>query len=106
MVALPIISMPAVHQYISNPAWPSAIHRAPGRGFNRSPPDPLYRAEIPDLWYRIGRGNEEGKMVDIDAYLARIGYAGSRAPTGETLAQLQQAHMLAVPFENLDIALG
>jgi len=45
-------------------------------------------------------------MVDIDAYLARIGYAGSRAPTGETLAQLQQAHMLAVPFENLDIALG
>lgn len=41
--------------------------------------------------------------IDIDAYLARIGYAGPRQPTSETLRALQRAHLFAVPFENLDI---
>jgi N-hydroxyarylamine O-acetyltransferase len=44
--------------------------------------------------------------VDVDAYLARIGYDGSRAPTAETLAALHHAHMLTAPFENLDLHLG
>jgi N-hydroxyarylamine O-acetyltransferase len=44
--------------------------------------------------------------MDVDAYLARIGYAGSREPVEATLAGLHRAHMLAVPFENLDIHLG
>jgi N-hydroxyarylamine O-acetyltransferase len=44
--------------------------------------------------------------MEIDAYLARIGYRGSREPTAETLKQLHRAHLLAVPFENLDIHLG
>jgi N-hydroxyarylamine O-acetyltransferase len=44
--------------------------------------------------------------VNVDAYLARIGYEGSREPTFETLSALQRAHMLSVPFENLDIHLG
>jgi N-hydroxyarylamine O-acetyltransferase len=44
--------------------------------------------------------------VDVDAYLARIGYSGSREPGEGTLAALHRAHMLAVPFENLDIHLG
>jgi len=44
--------------------------------------------------------------VDIAAYLARIGYDGSRAPTAETLAALHHAHMLTTPFENLDLHLG
>jgi len=44
--------------------------------------------------------------MDVDAYLERIGYAGSREPTAETLRRLHRAHMFAVPFENLDIALG
>ena len=44
--------------------------------------------------------------MKIDAYLKRIGYSGSREPTAETLKQLHRAHMLAVPFENLDILLG
>jgi len=44
--------------------------------------------------------------VETDAYLARIGYDGPRDPTAETLRQLHRAHMLAVPFENLDIHLG
>jgi N-hydroxyarylamine O-acetyltransferase len=45
-------------------------------------------------------------MLDIHAYLERIGYKGSIAPTLETLRNLHRAHLLAVPFENLDIALG
>ena len=44
--------------------------------------------------------------MEIDAYLKRIRYGGSRQPTAETLRQLHRAHLLAVPFENLDIPLG
>ena len=44
--------------------------------------------------------------MDVDRYLERIGYAGSYEPTLETLTALHRAHMLSVPFENLDIALG
>ncbi|MFA6957697.1 MAG: arylamine N-acetyltransferase [Thermoanaerobaculia bacterium] len=42
----------------------------------------------------------------IGAYLARIGWAGPVGPTSATLHALHEAHLLAVPFENLDIALG
>src|SRR6185503_11310160 len=43
-------------------------------------------------------------MTDwIKAYLERINYRGSIAPTAETLRDLQVAHLLAVPFENLSI---
>src|SRR5579863_765040 len=45
-------------------------------------------------------------MLNVSAYLARIGYAGSTAPTVETLRALHHTHLLTVPFENLDIALG
>jgi len=41
--------------------------------------------------------------VNSQAYLARIGYCGSLTPTAETLRQLQVAHLLSVPFENLSI---
>ena len=44
--------------------------------------------------------------MNVDAYLDRIGYEGSRAPSMETLRGLHYAHMLAVPFENLDIHAG
>jgi N-hydroxyarylamine O-acetyltransferase len=44
--------------------------------------------------------------MNVDAYLARIAYGGSREPTAETLKQLHLAHLLSVPFENLDIHLG
>ncbi len=44
--------------------------------------------------------------MNVDAYLERIGYEGSRSPTFETLAAVHRAHMLSVPFENLDIHLG
>ena len=42
--------------------------------------------------------------LDVAAYLDRIGYTGSTAPTLPTLRALHRAHMLAAPFENLDIA--
>ncbi|HRB14595.1 MAG TPA: arylamine N-acetyltransferase [Nitrospira sp.] len=45
-------------------------------------------------------------MVDRSAYLARIGYQGSVVPSMETLRGLHLAHVLTVPFENLDIHLG
>jgi N-hydroxyarylamine O-acetyltransferase len=41
--------------------------------------------------------------VDIMAYLDRINYHGPLAPTAETLRELQVAHLLTVPFENLSI---
>jgi N-hydroxyarylamine O-acetyltransferase len=44
--------------------------------------------------------------VDLDAYLARIGYEGELAPTLETLRGLHFAHATRIPFENLDILLG
>jgi N-hydroxyarylamine O-acetyltransferase len=44
--------------------------------------------------------------MNVAAYLARIGYRGAVTPTAETLRQLHRAHLLAVPFENLDIPLG
>jgi N-hydroxyarylamine O-acetyltransferase len=45
-------------------------------------------------------------MLNTTAYLQRINYTGRLEPTAETLHALQQAHLLAVPFENLDIHLG
>lgn len=44
--------------------------------------------------------------MDITAYLQRIGYNGPRDPTLGTLRDLQLAHLLTVPFENLDITRG
>ncbi|WP_194894772.1 arylamine N-acetyltransferase family protein [Catenulispora pinisilvae] len=44
--------------------------------------------------------------MDLDAYLARIGYTGDRTPNADTLAALQRAHIYAIPFENLDPARG
>jgi N-hydroxyarylamine O-acetyltransferase len=39
-------------------------------------------------------------------YLARINYSGVIEPSFAVLAALQEAHLLAVPFENLDIHEG
>lgn len=44
--------------------------------------------------------------MEIRDYLKRIHYEGSLEPTLETLRGLHEAHMLTVPFENLDIHLG
>jgi N-hydroxyarylamine O-acetyltransferase len=44
--------------------------------------------------------------VNTAAYLDRIGYRGPLDPSAVTLRNLHRAHLLAVPFENLDIHLG
>ncbi|MET8703715.1 arylamine N-acetyltransferase [Kitasatospora sp. NPDC004723] len=44
--------------------------------------------------------------VDLDKYFARVGWDGGRAPTLATLRALQHAHVLAVPFENIDVVMG
>ena len=44
-------------------------------------------------------------MVDVPSYLVRIGHSGPLAPAIETLRAIHRAHLLTVPFENLDIAL-
>ena len=43
---------------------------------------------------------------DLDAYFARIGYAGPRSPTLPVLHALTAHHAMAIPFENLDVLLG
>lgn len=44
--------------------------------------------------------------LNIKAYLERLNYQGSLAPTAETLRGLHVAHLVAVPFENLSIHAG
>ncbi|GAA4239725.1 arylamine N-acetyltransferase [Actinomadura meridiana] len=48
----------------------------------------------------------QGDLVDLPAYLKRIGHDGDIAPTGETLRALHRAHTTSIPFENLEIMLG
>jgi N-hydroxyarylamine O-acetyltransferase len=43
---------------------------------------------------------------DLDAYLDRIGYRGSRAPTLDTLEAVHALHPAAIPFENLNPLVG
>jgi|HubBroStandDraft_1064217.scaffolds.fasta_scaffold01846_4 N-hydroxyarylamine O-acetyltransferase len=45
-------------------------------------------------------------MVDLDLYLARIGHRGPIAATEACLTDLHEAHVAAIPFENLDVVLG
>jgi N-hydroxyarylamine O-acetyltransferase len=45
------------------------------------------------------------ESIDLDAYLARIGYKGPRDPTLETLKALHVLHPRAIAFENLDVLL-
>ncbi|MGW7550784.1 arylamine N-acetyltransferase family protein [Streptomyces rimosus] len=47
-----------------------------------------------------------GDQLDLDAYLARIGYEGERTPTEATLRELHARHAATFGFENLEIILG
>ncbi len=44
--------------------------------------------------------------MNLQGYLRRIEYKGPLEPTLETLRRLHRAHLLAIPYENLDIHLG
>ena len=43
--------------------------------------------------------------TDITAYCRRIGYAGEPKPNESTLRALHEAHVGAIPFENVDVLL-
>ncbi|HSV03150.1 MAG TPA: arylamine N-acetyltransferase [Phenylobacterium sp.] len=44
--------------------------------------------------------------MQLAAYLDRIGFAGAPRADRETLLALHRAHLLAIPYENLDVQLG
>jgi N-hydroxyarylamine O-acetyltransferase len=44
--------------------------------------------------------------IDLEAYLRRTRTRAPLAPSRDDLARLQQAHLAAIPFENLDLLLG
>ncbi len=43
------------------------------------------------------------EQVTAQDYLRRIGYEGSTEPTADTLRRIVEAHLSAVPFDNLDM---
>jgi len=45
-------------------------------------------------------------LVDLDAYLRRIGDPGRSAPDLASLRRLHRAHLRTIPYENLDVLLG
>lgn len=45
-------------------------------------------------------------VIDLEAYLRRIGYSGSLQPVPAVLDAIHLAHATHIPFENLDILLG
>ena len=55
---------------------------------------------------RAGSSSSCRCSLNLDSYLARISYSGPLAPTLENLRAIHYAHLLAVPFENLDIHRG
>jgi N-hydroxyarylamine O-acetyltransferase len=44
--------------------------------------------------------------IDLDAYFERIGYAGPRVPTLESLRAIHWRHAHTIPFENLSPLIG
>ncbi|MFJ9342293.1 arylamine N-acetyltransferase [Streptomyces sp. NPDC101733] len=61
-------------------------------------PDPSPTDHRPDRF--------SGELLDLDAYLARIGYGGPRDSTLAVLRVLQRAHTTSIPFENVHAVLG
>jgi N-hydroxyarylamine O-acetyltransferase len=45
-------------------------------------------------------------IMDLQAYLDRIGYRGRVEPTSECLRQIHLCQVLSVPYENIDVQLG
>ncbi|MCP2333695.1 arylamine N-acetyltransferase family protein [Actinoalloteichus caeruleus] len=66
--------------------------------------DPLVGPEL-DTAPETARGWASADL-DLDAYLARIGYDGDRAPNADTLRAVHRAHATTVPFENLGLLSG
>jgi N-hydroxyarylamine O-acetyltransferase len=52
------------------------------------------------------QGTIRPDIIDLEAYLRRIGYSGSLQPVPAVLDAIHLAHATHIPFENLDILLG
>ncbi|WP_330770338.1 GNAT family N-acetyltransferase [Lentzea aerocolonigenes] len=69
--------------------------------------EPLPGSEHGEVEYALTRGEWESAvmwqsdLVDLDAYFARTGASAS-----STLTELHEAHVRAIPFENIDVMLG
>jgi len=50
-----------------------------------------------------GRMSDVAPAIDLPAYLRRIGFAGTPAPTREGLETLIRLHASALPFENIEV---
>ena len=44
--------------------------------------------------------------MELDAYLERVGFEGEPRPDLATLGALSKRHLLSIPYENIDVALG
>ncbi len=44
--------------------------------------------------------------METDGYLERINYDGELKPSVRVLSSIQDAHLLNIPLENLDIHMG
>jgi N-hydroxyarylamine O-acetyltransferase len=47
--------------------------------------------------------DQSADSIDLEAYLARIGYSGRLDPTVETLRGLHFGHATCIPFELADV---
>jgi len=52
-----------------------------------------------------GRGPMPDSQFNVDAWLSRIGYDGSRDPTLKTLKAVVTAHATAIAYESIDVLL-
>jgi len=77
------------------------IHRGAGGSFavsNDGQGNAALRADVVAVTGEI----VSAEIPNLEAYLTRIGYAGSCAPTLETLSAIHRLHAQSIPFENLD----
>jgi N-hydroxyarylamine O-acetyltransferase len=65
-----------------------------------------YPGEFGRYIIRLMDPRKQSTGVDAKAYLQRINYYGSLSPNSHTLRELQKAHLISVPFENLSIHSG
>ena len=65
----------------------------------------IAHAASPGLRELVPKG-EKMESSQLSAYLGRIGVSAQEGPTLDTLKQIQEKHVYAIPVENLDIIKG